>query len=424
MKNKIYIALISISMLIFSCQRDTDLGYNILPAGDLINHNITDTVSIEVHTLTTDSVITSGVNELMLGEYKDPIFGYSKASFVLQFFNPQFINFKDTDIVDSVILTLSYNQNDNNTYGDLSKDQTIEVYKIGLDLDNSINYYGNDDPNKYMGELIGDTVGFRPSPEDTTLHIKLNNSFGDFFLDADESNYTSGQAFKNFFKGLYIKSESPDDDGAVIKYDINESLLVSIYFHKTGDTAQYTYQISANNISNVRFNLFEHDYTSANFTGTFDDESLPQDSLAYIQSGGGLYTRIKFPYLENLGNSEKIVINRAELIINSAPTNISCENDFPAINKTLITGHNSDNSSTLIPDYISPSGYATEKYTDGTYRYDIAAYIQNIFDGTTENNGINLYPASDGSNFSRTVITTGNNSNPMKLVITYTKILN
>ncbi len=424
MKNKIYIALISISMLIFSCQRDTKLGYNILPADDLVNLNITDTVSLEAHTLTTDSVITSGVNELLLGEYKDPIFGYSKASFAIQFFNPQFINFKDTDNVDSVILKLSYNQNDNNTYGDLSKDQTIEVYKIGLDLDNSINYYGNDDPNKYMGELVGDTVGFRPSPEDTTLHIKLNNSFGNFFLDADESNYTSGQAFKNFFKGLYIKSESPDDNGAIVKYDINDSLLVSIYFHKTGDTTKYTYQISANNISNVRFNLFEHDYTSANFAGTFDDESLPQDSVAYIQSGGGLYTRIKFPYLEDFRNSEKIIINRAELIINSAPTNISYETDFPAINKTLITGYVSETSSILIPDYITQSAYAGEIYTDGTYRYDIAAYIQNILDGTTENNGINLFPASDGNNFSRTVITTGNNSNPMKLVITYTKVLN
>jgi len=423
MKNKIYIALISISMLIFSCQRDTDLGYNILPAGDLVNLNITDTVSIEVHTLTTDSVVTSGVNELLLGEYKDPIFGYSKASFAIQFFNPQFINFKDSDNVDSVILKLSYNQNDNNTYGDLSKDQIIEVYKItDIDLDNSINYYGNDDPNKYMGELVGDTVGFRPSPEDTTLHIKLNNSFGDFFLDADESNYTSGQAFKNFFKGLYIKSESTDDDGAIVKYDINDSLLVSIYFHKTGDTAKYTYQISANNISNVRFNLFEHDYTSANFTGTFDDESLPQDSVAYIQSGGGLYTRIKFPYLKNLGNSEKIVINRAELIVNSAPSNISYETDFPAINKTLITGYVSETSSILIPDYITQSSYAGEIYTDESYRFDIAAYIQNIFDGTTENKGINLFPASDGSNFSRTVITTGNNSNPMKLIITYTKL--
>ena len=411
-------------MLIFSCQRDTNLGYDILPEGDLINLNITDTFSIKVHTLITDTVITSGVSELLLGEYNDPIFGNSKASFVVQFFNPQFINFKDTDIVDSVILTLSYNQGDNNIYGNQTKEQTIEVYQItNLDLDNSINYYGNDDPNKYMGELIGDTVGFKPLPEDTTVHIKLNNSFGEFFIHADESNYLSGQAFHNFFKGLYIKSESVDNNGAIVKYDLNDSLLVSIYFHKEDpDNTALIYKISANNISNVRFNLFEHDYSSANFAGTIDDESLPQDTVAYIQSAGGLFARIKIPNLKNLNNSEKIVINRAELIVNTAPSNITYENNYPAINTTLITAYISDYSSILIPDYIMHSNYTGENYTEGTYRFDIAAYIQDILNGKTENNGINLYPASGGNNISRTVITTGKNSNPVKLVITYTKL--
>lgn len=413
-------------MLIFSCQRNTNLGYNILPKGDLINSTITDTFSVEAHTITTDSLITSGVSELLLGEYNDPIFGKSKASFAVQFSMVGFINFKDTDIVDSVILTLPYNQDDNNVYGDLSKLQTVEVYKIGLDLDNSINYYGNDDPTKYMGELIGDTVGFKPSPEDTTLfHIKLNNSFGDFFLDADESNYANGQAFYNFFKGLYISGEYDNGDGAVVKYNVDDNLLLTIYFHKNDGTEdQYKYQVTANNVSNVRFNLFEHDYSSANFAGSFDDESLPQDSVAYIQSGGGLYTRIKIPYLKNLQNSEKIVINRAELIVNTAPANNTYETDFPAVNKMFITGYISDNSSLLIPDYITQSNYGTETYSDGTYRFDIAAYVQDILDGKTENNGINFLPSSDGNNVSRAIITTGNNSDPMKLVITYTKLQN
>jgi len=423
MKKLFYIALISIGLLIFSCQKNTNLGYNVLPEGDKVNLNISDTLTINVHTVTTDSVITSGVSELLLGDCEDPIFGYSKASFVIQFSMAGFINFKDTDVVDSVILTLPYNQNDNNYYGDLTKEQTVKVYKINVDLDNTINYYGNDDPNKYTGELVGDTIGFRPSPTDSLFNIKLNNTFGDFFIQADESNYTNGQAFHNFFKGLYITSESTDNNSAVVKYNHSGALLLSVYFHKNDDPDKtYTYQVTANNISNVRFNLFEHDYTSANFAGPFDDESLPQDSVAYLQSGGGLYTRIKIPYLKNLQNSEKIVINRAELIVNTAPATISHETDFAAINKTLITGYISDNSSILIPDYIHQSTYAGEVYTDGTYRFDIAAYIQDILDGKTENNGINLYPAEDGNNIYRSVITTGNNSNPMKLVITYTKL--
>ncbi len=422
MKKLFYIILIGISMLIFSCQRSTDIGYTILPEGDLLNVNITDTLTVEVHTLKTDSVVTSGVSQLLLGEYTDPIFGYSKASFVMQFSLAQFTNFKDTDIVDSVILTLPYNPEDNNVYGNASKEQTIEVYQINTDLDNSINYYGNQNPADYMGKLVG-SMSYSPFPEDTLLNIKLYNSLGDTLIHADESNYISDQSFHNFFKGLYIKAESANDDGAIVKFNISDASLLSVYFHKndTSNTA-LVYKITANNIINTRFNLFEHDYSSADFAGTIDDESLPQDSLAYIQSGGGLYARIKFPSLKNMSNLGNIVINRAELIINTAPENLTSENLFPAINKLYITGYISDNSSILIPDYITQTSYTGETYSDKTYRFDIAAYIQDILSGRTENNGINLYTTSDGVDISRSVITTGSNSNPMKLVITYTKL--
>ena len=409
-------------MLIFSCQRNTNIGYNILPTDDLLITNITDTISIEVHTIKTDSIITGGVSQFLLGEYEDPIFGYSKASFVLQFSMAQYINFKDTDIVDSVILTLPYDQDNNNIYGNTSVNQTIKIYKINKDLDVSTNYYADEDTSDFTGELIADTI-YTPDATDSLLNIKLYNSFGDFFIQADESNYESTQSFHNFFNGLYIKAEGENNDGAIVKYDLNDDLLLTVYFHKNdAENTSYIYKVKANDIQNARFNLFEHDYAAANFVGTFDDETLPQDSVAYLQSAGGLYTRIKFPFLSNFQDSGKIVINRAELIINTLSPNISCENDFPAINKTYITGYISDNSSLLIPDYITESNYLGEIYSDGTYKFDIASYIQNIINGTTENNGINFYPASDASNISRTVITTGNNSNPMKLVITYSKL--
>ncbi|MCF6184245.1 MAG: hypothetical protein L3J56_06405 [Bacteroidales bacterium] len=62
MKKLFYITFISISMLIFSCQRSTNIGYNILPDDDQININITDTLSLEVHTIKPDSVIASDVS--------------------------------------------------------------------------------------------------------------------------------------------------------------------------------------------------------------------------------------------------------------------------------------------------------------------------------------------------------------------------
>ena len=87
-----------------------------------------------------------------------------------------------------------------------------------------------------------------------------------------------------------------------------------------------------------------------------------------------------------------------------------------------ITGYISKDSSLLIPDYINQTSYTGELYNKNTYKFDIAAYIQDIINGKTQNNGLNLYPASDGSNVTRSIITTGKNSDPVKLVLTYTKL--
>ncbi len=407
-------------MLIFSCQRSTNIGYNILPDDDQININITDTLSLEVHTIKTDSVIASGVSELLLGEYTDPIFGYSKASFALQFAMGQAVNFNNTDIVDSVILSLPYNQNTNNIYGNSSAEQTVEIYKIPNDLDNQKIYYSNENPDLYTGDLVGSTT-YYPVAADTILNIKLDNSLGEYFITADQSNFDSIQSFHTFFKGLYIKAESNNDDGAIVKFNMNSALIMIIYFHRDNNS-NFQYKITANNSLNVRFNLIEHDYTSADFAGPIDDNTLPQDTVAYLQAGSGLYIKIQVPFLKNLNNFGNIVINRAELIINTIPENLSSENTYPAINKTFITGFVSDTSSILIPDYITQTSYSGELYEDGTYKFDITAYVQNILSGATENKGIKLFPAFDNSDVARSIITTGKNSRPMKLVITYTKI--
>ena len=423
MKNHIALFIL-ISLIFFSCQRKTDIGYNILPKEDLLNTVISDTVSITVHSIKKDSVVTSGIPELLLGEYQDPIFGYTKASFALQFSNSiQYINFNNTDIVDSVILSLPYNQAAGNIYGNATSEQIVRIYQItDVDLDNSRQYYNTEDTAKYAGTLVGASI-FTPLAEDSILNIRLTNSFGNFFISADESNYASGQAFYDFFKGLYINAESNGGDGAVVKFDVNDELLLTIYFHKNDGTEdQYKYQVTGNNISNVHFNMISHDYSSANFASSLNDESLPQDSVAYIQAGGSYFARIKFPYIKKLQDSGKIIVNRAELIIKTAPKNLTFEETYPAINHMFIYSYVSNDTSLLVPDYITQTSYAGELYEDNTYKFDIASYIQDILDGNTENKGLNLYPASDGNNITRSIITTGKNTDPIKLVLTYTKL--
>ncbi len=414
-------------MLIFSCQSKTNIGHGILPEDDIINAEIIDTFSLSVYTLSMDTINTSGVSELLLGEYTDPIFGYSKASFVCQYGLAEYPTFsQESDhVADSAVLTLILDTVNLNYYGNIETAHTIQVYRLEDDLDSDTIYYGNHDPSEFVtGTLLGETT-LIIDPESDSVKITLNESLAEEFLDAENDVFTSSENFINFFKGIYIKSECENNDGAILKFNICSESVLRIYFHyddgtTTGDGLEF--KVTPNVSSTVRFNMFEHDYTGVAFEENIDNEEDPQDSVAYLQTMGGLRTKINIPHIESLKDLGDIVIYRAELIIKTAPSEDFEESSYPAIEKLLLTGYSPEYEYYLLSEYISGTSYLGENYSDGEYRFDIAGYLQNIIDGSTENNGLYLFSAAGNKYFNRSVITTGNHSEKMKLYITYTKL--
>ncbi len=379
-------------MLIFSCQTKTNIGYGILPEDDIINADIIDTFSLNVYTLSMDTLSTSNVSDFLTGEYIDPIFGYSKASFVCQYGLNEYPAFsqESNHTADSIVLNLILDTANLNYYGDILAAHTIKIYRLANDLDSDTTYYSNHDPSEFMtGDLIADTtliVNF----DSTHLRITLDPSVAAEFLDADNDVFASSENFINFFKGIYVVSDCENDDGSILKFTINSESVISIYYHfydgiTTGEILEF--KVTANS-SVVRFNLFEHDYTGVSFEANIDDEESPQDSVAYIQAMGGLRIKIKIPYLEKLRDLGDIAIYRAELVVKTAPSNVTFENSFPAINNMVIAGYSPEFEYYLLSEYLTGSTYLGEDYSEEEYRFDIAAYIRNILDGDTENNGL------------------------------------
>ncbi|NPA67297.1 MAG: DUF4270 domain-containing protein, partial [Chlorobi bacterium] len=275
-------------------------------------------------------------------------------------------------------------------------------------------------PDLYEGELIGSAV-YTPDKADSTLRIPLNTSFGYSFIFADDSYFESTESFHDFLKGIMLRSYTENDDGAIVSFDITNDFKITLYFHdEAGTSSDFT--VTANSSYNVRFNMISHDYSSANFAGEIDDDTQPQDSVSYIQAGGGLISRIKIPYIKNLLENKKVAVNRAELIIKTVPENISFEYEYPAIEGLFATNYVNNDTSYLIPDYTSSVSYLGESYEDGLYRFDITKYIQDVISGNTESNGINIYSVNESINVGRSIITTGKNSDPAKLIITYTEL--
>ncbi len=133
---------------------------------------------------------------------------------------------------------------------------------------------------------------------------------------------------------------------------------------------------------------------------------------------GGLRTKIKFPFIKDLKELGNIAIYRAELVINTAPSSITDEANFPVIENIFLAGCTSENKYYLLQEY----GYSGVAINENSYSFDIAGYIRDILDGNIENNGLLLFAYSGNTNFGRSVITTGNHSNRMKLYITYAKL--
>jgi len=418
-KRIIYLTLISISMLIFSCETDTDIGYSILPENDILNINIIDTSSVSVFTISMDSVATNNVSTLLLGEYIDPIFGYSKASFVCEYGFVTSPKFTSSHVVDSAVLYLVPDTINLNHYGNFSNNQNITVYELENNLYDTT-YYSNYSPSTFLSGAIIGQKSYNPKVTDTLVAIKLQNTFAQKFTLNNLATDISIDDFKSFFKGVYVASETTGDDGAILKYKINTDALIKVYSHN-GST-EYIFNLTSNLATNIRFNLFEHNYSSTEFYTTIGNETSTQDSVAYIQSMGGLQIKIMFPNIKKLKNLGDISINRAELIINVAPAMLTFESEYSVIDRMVLTAYDPNDGSFFLSEYISGSTYRNVAINDGSYRFDIAGYIRDILDETIENNGLLLLPGFGSTDIKRSIITSGKHSDKMKLVISYTKL--
>ncbi len=424
MKKITSLVLISISVLIFSCETKTGIGYNILPEEDKLDYNIIDTSSIEVYTLLMDTLASDKTSTLMLGVYTDPIFGTSKSSFVCQFGLSEHPLFTDEHIIDSAVLSIPLDTLNLKHYGNSENIQHLTVYMIGNDLVKDTTYYGNYDSPYVISSsdtIIGQKDIVSKNIPDSIISIKLTQEFANKIASL-KSDVISADNYKKFLKGIYVKAESIGNDGAIIKLKVNSDFNIKVYAHNGAN--EYIYKTSANMSSNIRFNIFEHDYSSQSFYSQIGNESSPQDSVAYIQSMGGLRTKIKMPFITDLKELGDIVIYRAELVVKTAPDYLSFENTYPAIDAMTLIGYSPENEYYSLREFISGGRYLGVGYNkdNGTYKFDIAGYIRDIIDGNIENNGLYLFTQFGNNKNSRAIITTGNHSNRMKLYISYAKL--
>lgn len=399
---------------------------------DLIDNPVAtdyvDTITLQAYSVLEDTINTTQSSADILGHLSDPIFGNSNAGIYAQLaLAGSSVNFGTNPIIDSIVLTLQIS----GYYGDTNSLVGIRVHQLTGELSTEEKYYQTStvdyDPSILNYSLVG--YNLRPNTPiviDTAmvnahLRIRLSQSFGQSILNHQEDLNNN---LSDFLKGLYIEAVSHTGNcGYMLITNMNSALTgVTLYYHNNEENnKRYTMPCSE---KCARFTHLDHNY-SASTSSDFVQEVLHNqvslgNDILFLQGGGGVKTRITFPYLENAfaQYNNRVVIHRAELVI----TNVAPGEPF-LVQPNMLTLQGirkSDGAIRFLPDddYYTSSSYFGGSYDSktGEYRFRITNYVQQlVLQQGDWSNSINLVVRGSAVRPHRLVLDGTNPASPTRL---------
>jgi hypothetical protein len=446
----LYKSVIGFALIVFSfwgCTNDPGkTGLGLLPVGDLVIVGKVIDKNVQTFIVTDEKLRTDESTYNLLGSFNDPFFGKTTADFACQYRLSGYPEFAKNH-VDSLVLYLAYNQ----IYGDTLIPQKLKIYELDSDIPfddkfyQDINLKGlsksevlaekNYIPKFKLDSLSNKYGSTKKIPKDTVtqeISFKLSSTLVNKFVSADSLTNSDNDKFLHYFKGLYIEANDLDQRGTLMKI-LGSGLIM--YYHTDKDTLTYTYK---NNTNASRVSRFVHDYSTAKFAANLDKEQN-QDSLIYVQTTGGIRTKILIPNLgiwaklipemANNPDTTRLTINKAELIF-QLDTIFSEPKKYAPAEQLVLAVIDSVGKTYLPSDHTFAPAYYGGTYNalDRTYRFNIAKHIEDVIASNKKNSkkhknyGFYLETAYKNST-SRRVVLKGATSKPgIRLEITYAKI--
>ena len=437
MKTKHILLTLLIAMMAFSsCKKLPDIGSSLQPNSSYIRVAFSGKHDIIAETEHVDSLSTKAASLSLVGDLNDPIFGNSNMSFYTQMgLTSNSVKWGEGATTDSIILQMIYS----GYYGDTLTSLTLKVHEVAESMSgDSMTYYSN--TSFAIGEELANYT-FSPRPrtkgniDDDSLttaviRIPINNSLGDKFIN-DENNFSSNSNFMKYFNGLYVSCEPASGTGAICYFNLlNTKSYLRIYYHNDYDTTFTDFNVSD---KYIRFNHFEHNYTSAQAPIAFDDTSSNQ--YLYVQSAAGVRSRLIFPTLNQWAKdmNTNVLVNEAKLILTGANDNINGVNNDTALftqpAQLVVVKAKEDGSYSILPDQLVGTSYYNGTYNPKTDQvwFRISEYVQDLIlsDSDAENYGLFIYTYAGANNAKRWIFhgpDSPDTTNRVKLEIIYSQI--
>lgn len=392
--------------IFWSCKKEYDaIGLDMI-GNNLLGSDFTDTISINSYSLLGDSVNTTYLSNVILGHLKDPVFGNSKTGIYLKYYlSESSVNFGNNPILDSLVFTMQYS----GYYGDTNARLSLEIFELSELLDEATAYYSNN-TTPYIPQNLTyhPSFSFTPRPNTTViidtikyvphLRVRLSDELGQRLIN-NQSVLASNDAFQQFFKGLYITASTTSSEGCLVYlYPRGSISTITLYYrNETEGQKRYVFNIPSTSTYYSHFDLDHEASTNSDFRRQVlgGEQSLGK-KLLYTQAMGGIRTFLEFPHLSKSFQDQKVIINKAELVITNVAPNAGNFIYPPSLSIQMKT----ENGLSYIPDdevFMGSTYYGgTYNASDNTYRFRITQYVQRLIHDPNYGQGLYLIVRGGG----------------------------
>jgi hypothetical protein len=439
-----------VSLFQSSCRKEaTTIGDDFV--GDITGFDVksSDTASIIAYTSLGDSIINSrseGMYYFYLGALNDPEFGSTVASSIMQFSLPNTGGSVDISnaSIDSIVLQIKY-VGENSFYGSKNASHKLSVYELTENLSAEESYASNRKFAYNASNLIGtwngrfnnmgDSVKYTFAGASVTLpphlRIKLDNPvFIQKFKDAKGANALRNNTdFHTYFKGLIVVPEtSPLLPG--------QGSIAYMQLRNGSDFSNITTSVVVyyDSVQKIEFPIYTDENVKAAHIVHNHSVSIPVQPLIggnhmdenYVQSLGGLKTRILIPNLFEYVKNKNIAITGAQLIVTTLDGGDAGPYSVPLTMRLDQSDSLGLNDFSL--DLLSGGAtYYGGSYNSSTrqYAFTVTRYINYLLKEYKQKNlnhnyGFNLYIQPNPATASRVIIDT--RPGKIKLKLSYTVI--
>lgn len=371
---------------------DTEIGNNWVTVHSRVI--VVDTCTVDVSTVLLDSIPTSAGGRVFAGVRRSPLWGIIRASTYMTFsVTDDFSKNSSPEYAEDFrfdSLTL-YMVPDSMFCGDTLSRMKLCVYRLTeqVELNDDDELYGH---SEFVCEpaALADKE-FYPQPlRGKALEIRLPDELGKDFLnllvDRDEK-MDDDDNFRKYFNGLLLKSD--DASEAILGFKGSDSIcMMKLYYRTAGYSEDEEHVVNFKLDSSLMFTHVDVDRSGTPLEElSLKNEELHSsrsDDKAFAQGLTGIYTKIGFPYLNNLrslGDHCKAI--EAELRIYPLAGSYNKQNYsfLPSTMNLYISDENNISTGSAIvdsegEDLQTGSFTYDEQFPEKTYyTYDITDFI-------------------------------------------------